>query len=102
MEIEDVDRSQPTADARTRRAVLFSVVCVALLVTLANHPTNHSHSRHAKLSARTQRLGPPEPVRVRLYMESKCPACKEYTSEFLKKIIETKGVIQSSRLHHLR
>jgi hypothetical protein len=86
------------ADGQTRRAIVFSVICVALLVTLANQPASipSGHAHHAKLAApfaRKQRLGPPEKVKVRLYMESKCPACKDYSTDFLNKIIQKDGVM---------
>ncbi len=35
----------------------------------------------------------PQKVKVRLYMESKCPACKKYTSNYVSKILDAEGVI---------
>ena len=88
---EHDDRLDPaplhTADGRTRRAVLFSAVFVAMLVTLANHPQIHSH--RFGLSGSN-----PHKVKVRLFMESKCPACKEFTAHYLNKIIQAPGVSQ--------
>ena len=79
---------QPVTDGRTRRAVLFSAAFMALVVTLANHPQIHPkhHSPHGLHASN------PQKVKVRLYMESKCPACKEFTSHYLNKIVQANGV----------
>jgi hypothetical protein len=44
----------------------------------------------------------PQKVKVRLYMESKCPACKKYTSNYVSKILEAEGVINYTRKYRLR
>ena len=41
----------------------------------------------------------PKKVQVRLYMESKCPACKKYTSNYVSKILEAEGVMSISTIH---
>jgi hypothetical protein len=44
----------------------------------------------------------PQKVKVRLYMESKCPACKKYTSNYVSKILEAEGVISILHLNNLK
>ena len=38
----------------------------------------------------------PPKVRVRLFMESKCPACKMFTSQYVNKVLHADGVRQTS------
>jgi hypothetical protein len=43
----------------------------------------------------------PPKVRVRLFMESKCPACKMFTSQYVNKVLHADGVSRKKCFHEL-
>jgi hypothetical protein len=45
-------------------------------------------------SALSEDQSDPPKVRVRLFMESKCPACKMFTSQYVNKVLHADGVRQ--------
>lgn len=46
----------------------------------------------ALASSQTLNEGTDHKVRVRLYMESKCPACKMFTSQYMNKVLHAEGM----------
>lgn len=101
---------QPRTDGRTRRSLLFSAAFIGLVVTVSNHRTSitqrskdqgvtdviASSSRLGINEPRKQSLGDdsslPEKIKVRVYMESNCPACKKFTTHYLSKVLAADGV----------
>lgn len=103
----------PRTDGRTRRALLFSAAFIGLVVTVANHKVRIAHPETAtglaatdsvglKTHSRKQSLGyddnssPADKIKVRLYTETNCPACKKFIAHYVNKVIAADGVSPTS------
>ena len=119
---ENDQRLPPSAEGRTRRTVLFSGFFIMLVVALVNHrPAAYNHAKLSNTLPQTSSLhgdlaavheaamskkrfvsfaqkgslaqdSSLQKIKVRLYMESKCPACKKFTGYYVSKLLEAEGV----------
>ena len=103
--IYEMLEAEPRMDWRMRRSLLFSAAFIGLVVTVSNHRTGItqpeavtglSASALSDTKPRKQILGddssPPQKVKVRVYTESNCPACKLFTTQYLSKVLAADGV----------
>ncbi len=98
------ERTPHTPNWRMRRSLLFSAAFIGLVLTVSNHRTHItqptsvtglSASALSDTEPRKQILdhdSSPQKVKVRVYTESNCPACKAFTTQYLGKILAADGV----------
>jgi hypothetical protein len=78
-----------------RPPIIAGVTAATLTDVKVSHRVAQSlPSETIPSSALSEDQSDPPKVRVRLFMESKCPACKMFTSQYVNKVLHADGVRQ--------